>query len=154
MCLILREKPCINIATEDIEVAKYGIIKEGHLRSFQRRKLYLFNEEYTNSDIQILESIIPGEYITKDGLYSINRINAQWVYKDIIINCYLNNVYTTWEGKFAVCKAIIPKGSKYVKTPGGCFISNKLIVLNEVIPNKVPLDFENPFCSKLKEIFY
>lgn len=153
MCLVLREKPCIGIATEDIEVAKYGIIKENYLCSLPRRERYFFNKEHTSYNILIVGSIIPGEYITKDGLYSISRNDAQWVYKDMITRYYLN-VYTGWGGKFAVCKAIIPKGSKYIKTPNGNFISNKLIVLNEIIPNEVPVNIENPICSKLKEIFY
>lgn len=153
MCVILKEKPCIGIATEDIEVAKYGIIKEDYLWSFQRRERYFFNEEHTNSNIQILKSIIPGEYITKEGLYSISQNDAQSIYSYMITRYYLE-VYAGWGGKFAVCKAIIPKGSKYIKTPNGYFISNKLVVLSEIIPNKVPLDFENPICSELKEIFY
>lgn len=154
MCLILKkEKPCIGTATEDIEVAKYGIIKEDSLRSFQRGQIYLFNKEYTNSDIQMLNSIVQGEYIIKEGLYSISRNEVQSVYAEMITSYYLR-VYMGRRGKFAVCKAIIPKGSEYIKTPGGFFVSNKLVVLNEVIPNEVPLDFENPICSELKKIFY
>lgn len=153
MCLILEEKPCIGTATEDIEVAKYGTIKGDSLRSFQRGQIYLFNKEYTNSGIQILESIVKGRYIIKEGLYSINRNEAPVVYEDMITRYYLR-IYMGRRGKFAVCKAIIPKGSEYIKTPGGFFVSNKLVVLNEVIPNEVPLDFENPICSELKEIFY
>lgn len=160
MCFILKkENSTILSAWEDIEVAKCGIkTSSSSLVSLPRLKKYTFGTTY-QSDIEIFPGPISGEFLTGKGLYSIKRESAYESYQQELykyyISCYHRALYKYPNKlyKFVVCKAIIPKGSNYIQSSLG-YVSDKLIVLDEIIPNELTLNSECTFYKELKEIFY
>ncbi|MGN0966390.1 MAG: hypothetical protein ACI4OP_02175 [Candidatus Coprovivens sp.] len=160
MCFILNKKDNIILSAEkDIVVAKYGI-KTSSLKidSLPRFKEYYFGILY-QSNIEIFQGPILEEYLTGKGLYSIKLEDTyKAYYNELYRYCtspYFRDFfrYTDRSHKFVVCKAIIPKGSKYIQSSLG-YVSDKLIVSDEIIPSKISLNPEDKFYNELKEIFY
>lgn len=154
MCLILKN-PRI-YTEEDIKVVKYGIkrINSG-IFSVPREEFYPFEEEKRVPEIEILPDIVAEWSITKSGLYSVYPHIAQAVYASNMSE-YSNS--PTWyvmseNDKFVVCEAIIPKGSKYVRNTH-TFVSDRLIVLDKIIPNKILLNIIHPRYEDIKQKFY
>lgn len=82
------------------------------------------------------------EYMTGPGLYSIEDEDKAKEYLDDVIR------FARFPSTFGarIFRAYIPKGSHYLKTDDGCYISDGLVVINKT------LDYYPKLCKEFWEL--
>lgn len=132
MCYILKETEITPIqAEEDIPVLKIGRLWCGNFISINRHTYYQFKVEKRAEKFweQLQVSPFEKEYLTGPGLYSIGT-------KDMA-KAYLDNVIRSAKHPYnfgaRIFRGYIPKGSYYLKTNSGYYISDCLVVINKTL---------------------
>ncbi len=145
MCYIFKENEITPIlAEEDIPVLKIGHLQDGNFISINRGARYQFKQEYRIEEFWKHLRISPfeGEYMTGVGLYSIETESKAKEYLDDIIR-FARHPHTF---RARIFRAYIPKGSHYLKTDDGCYISDGLVVINKT------LDYYPKLCKEFLEL--
>ena len=145
MCYILREDEITPIqAEEDIPVLKVGCLQSGNFTSLHRGTHYQFKIEKRAEKFweQLRVSPFEKEYMTGPGLYSIETEDRAKKYLDDVIR-FARSPLTF---KARIFRGYIPKGSHYIKTDDGCYISDCLVVINKT------LDYYPKLCKKFLEL--
>lgn len=133
MCYIFKENEITPIqAEEDIPVLKVGYLSSSDsFISINQGAHYQFGIERRAEKFweQLVVSPFDEEYITRSGLYSIEAEDEAKKYLDNVIR------YTIFPSIFKarIFKAYIPKGSHYLKTDYGSYISDGLVVINKTL---------------------
>ncbi len=132
MCYIFNENEITPIqAEEDIPVLKVGHLKCGNFISINRGICYQFKIEKKVEKFweQLRVGPLDKEYMTGPGLYSIGNEDKAKEYLDNIIR------YARFPHIFSarIFRGYIPKGSYYLKTDDGCYISDCLVVINKTL---------------------
>lgn len=145
MCYIFKEDEITPIqAEEDIPVLKIGCLQCGNFISINRGAHYQFKREQRVEKFweHLRTSPFEKEYLTGPGLYSIGTEDRAKEYLDDIIR-FARRASTFGARIF---KAYIPKGSYYLKTDDGCYISDGLVVINKT------LDYYPKLCKEFLEL--
>lgn len=132
MCYIFNEDEITPIqAEEDIPVLKVGHLQDGNFKSIIKGARYQFKKEYRSEKFWEHLRISPfeKEYMTQQGLYSIESEDRAKAYLDDVIR-FARHVFTF---RARIFRAYIPKGSYYLKTDDGCYISDGLVVINKTL---------------------
>lgn len=132
MCYILKENEITPIrAEEDIPVLKIGYLQDGNFVSINKGSHYQFKIEKRVEKFweQLRVSPFEKEYITGPGLYSIETEDRAKAY--LIDTIRYARYSPTFRAR--IFRGYIPKGSYYLKTDDGCYISDCLVVINKTL---------------------
>ncbi|MDE5888574.1 MAG: hypothetical protein K2H20_00995, partial [Bacilli bacterium] len=121
------------IAEQDINVYKVGFIKNDEFRSYPQIAHYELNKiklEYNFESYITTAGILEDVYKTGKGLYSIGDLQIAKFYLNQLI---YSSDYIETAILLRLYKAIIPKGAKYVVNEYNFYVSDSLIITDEVI---------------------
>ena len=132
MCWESTKTPIKRIAEEDIKVKKILFLYNNILRSpIEREFIWNKNILYTTELDAVSYNTLTMMYRIHKGFHTANSIG---VFAEYWTTVYKNNEYITFtkeEGE-SVFDAIIPKGSEYYLNECGEYVSNQLIIYEEI----------------------
>lgn len=135
MCILLREDQIVpKIAEQDIEVYKVGYVYENpRFRSFPVGEVYIMNQVRLEPEFLkdiTTAGIFSNIYRSGKGMYTIGNLQRAKHY--LIVSGY-KCIDISTACLLRIHKAIIPKGAKYVVDDYAFYISDSLIVTDEMV---------------------